>query len=129
MKEFMGMPVSQVALLGTTLEILAVVLVASELLVILWRVILRWRALCPDPPRNARFLIMLFIANPSGDAVLGDLEERFYRIANDPAQGPGRARFWYWFQVMISLRPLGWAFLKRVSGLAALYEAIRKVIK
>jgi hypothetical protein len=80
-------------------------------------------------PRNARFLIILLMANPSGDALLGDLEDRFDAIANDSTLGPDRAHFWYWFQVVISLRPLAWGGLKRLSGLAALYEAIRNVIK
>jgi hypothetical protein len=67
------------------------------------------------------------MADSSGDALLGDLDERFYRIARE--YSPGRARFWYWFQVIISLRPLAWECMKRLTGAAAAYEAIRKVLK
>lgn len=81
------------------------------------------------PPTEARFLILLFMRGAAGDALLGDLEERFHRIARDPELGPGRARFWYWFQVVISLRPLAWAFVKRVTGLAVAYEAILNALK
>jgi hypothetical protein len=67
--------------------------------------------------------------NATGDALLGDLEERFDRIAGDESLGLRHAHLWYWFQVVISLRPLAWAFVKRISGLAIAYEAIRKAIK
>jgi hypothetical protein len=78
-------------------------------------------------PKNARFLIQLLMANKEGDALLGDLEERFNRIAQE--HGVERARFWYWFQVVTSLRPIAWAWLKRITGLAAAYEAIRRIIR
>jgi len=81
------------------------------------------------PPARARFLILLLMRGTAGDALIGDLEERFQRIARDSELGIGRARFWYWFQVFLSLRPLAWASLKRVTGLAAAYEAISKVLK
>jgi hypothetical protein len=80
-------------------------------------------------PVEARFLILLLMRGPAGDALLGCLDEGFHKIARDPELGIGRARFWYWFQVFVSLRPLTWAFVKRVTGLAAAYEAIRKVLK
>jgi hypothetical protein len=80
-------------------------------------------------PKNARFIILLLMPNATGDALLGCLEEGFHKIANDETRGSARARFWYWFQVMISLWPLAWAFVKRISGLAIAYEAIRKAIK
>jgi len=41
--------------------------------------------------------------------------------------GVKRANFWYWFQVLLSIIPFGWAFVKRVSGLVALIELWRKV--
>jgi hypothetical protein len=67
--------------------------------------------------------------NAKGDALLGDLEERFNRIARDAELGPAYARFWYWFQVLVSLPPLAWPCIKRLTGLAALYEAIRKAVR
>jgi hypothetical protein len=81
------------------------------------------------PPRDARFLIFLLMPNATGDALLGDLEERFGRIASDKTLGPRHAHYWYWFQVVISLRPLAWAFVKRISGLAVAYEAIRRLTR
>jgi hypothetical protein len=80
-------------------------------------------------PADARFLILLLMPNATGDALLGDLEERFHRIANDETLGLTHAHFWYWFQVIISLRPLVWACLKRITGLAVTYEAIRRIIR
>jgi hypothetical protein len=94
------------------------------------RAILRacYDSLQNTPPSNGRFLIMLFMPNIAGDALLGDLEERFHIIARDPDLGLRRAHFWYWFQVFLSLRPLVWAGIKRLTGLAALWEAIRKTV-
>jgi hypothetical protein len=85
--------------------------------------------LSPRPPRYARFLMLLMMPNAKGDALLGDLEERFHRMARDPDYGPGHARFCYWFQVIISVCPLAWAFIRRVSGLAALVETIKRIVK
>jgi hypothetical protein len=75
------------------------------------------------------FSILLLWHNVGGDALLGDLEERFKSIARDKSLGPRYARFWYWFQVLISLRPLVWALVKKIGGLAALCVAIRKTIR
>jgi len=83
----------------------------------------------PEPPRNGCFLILLLKPTPDGDAFLGDLEQRFRQIANDPTQGPVRAHFWYWFQVLISVFAFMWVFLKRITLVAGLYEAIRKAIR
>jgi hypothetical protein len=38
------------------------------------------------PPAIVRFLIILLMLGSSGDAVLGDLQERSIRIARDPEQ-------------------------------------------
>jgi hypothetical protein len=81
----------------------------------------------PGSPRNARFLIQLFMRGECGDALLGDLEERFAQIRIE--HGLSRARFWYWFQVVVSLRPLLWVAIKRASGAVAAYEAIRKLTR
>lgn len=78
-------------------------------------------------PKNARFITQLLSATKSGDAFLGDLEERFPKILSE--HGPTRAWLWYWFQVVISLRPIAWAALKRGTVLAAAYESIRKIIR
>jgi hypothetical protein len=80
-------------------------------------------------PARARFLVMLFMPGADGDAFLGDLEEGWRRIVNDKTLGPRYAAFWYWFQVMMSLGALAWVFFRKLTGLAAAIEAIRKVIK
>jgi hypothetical protein len=54
----------------------------------------------------------------SADAFLGDVAER-HRAQHGLA---------YWCEIVVSLRPLAWAFVKRETGLAA-YEAISKVLK
>jgi hypothetical protein len=78
-------------------------------------------------PNNARFLVQLFNATREGDAFLGDLQERFGNILAE--HSATRAWLWYWFQVIVSLRPIAWAAMKRVTGAAAAYEAIRRVIR
>jgi hypothetical protein len=80
-------------------------------------------------PTVARYLICLVFPSQSGDAFLGDLEERFWRIYGDKDFGPTWARFWYCFQVVISLRHVALALFKRLSGIAAAYELIRRVTR
>jgi len=77
-------------------------------------------------PKRARFIIQLLMPNHSGDEFLDDLGERFNTIIKE--HGLAKARFWYWFQVIISLRPIVGAILMRITGLSVAYEAIRKTI-
>jgi hypothetical protein len=78
------------------------------------------------PPLNAEFLFHLFMPSPqSADALVGDLEERYRYLRK--RFGARRANFWYWWQTLISLRPVMAAALKRVSGVMALIEAYRRM--
>src|SRR6266576_1573825 len=52
------------------------------------------RSLLDKLPSKGRFLILLFMPNEAGDAMLGDLEERFHRIARDSEFGTAHAHFW-----------------------------------
>jgi hypothetical protein len=79
----------------------------------------------PHPPLDAQFLFYLFLTPENCDALVGDLEERYRLIRRK--FGRRKANFWYWFQTFISLRPIIWAALKRVSGLVALIEAYRRI--
>jgi hypothetical protein len=80
-------------------------------------------------PVLARYVVCLVFPSQSGDAFLGDLEERFWRIYADKDFGAKYARFWYCFQVLISLRPIAFVLFKRLSGFAAAYELIRRVTR
>ena len=64
------------------------------------------------PPVNAEFLFYLFMKPQNGDALVGDLEER-YKLINKKF-GRRRANFWYWTQTVVSLGPIVWAWAKKV---------------
>jgi hypothetical protein len=77
------------------------------------------------PPINAEFLFYLFMTPQNCDAIVGDFEERYKIIYGK--FGRRRANFWYWLQVVISLRPIIATAMKKLSGLAALIEAYRRI--
>jgi hypothetical protein len=82
-----------------------------------------------NTPPLARFLILLLLPGNDGYAILRDLDEGSQRIARDKTLGPRYARFWYWFQVLISLLPLAWLAFKRTARALRLYEAIKRVVR
>jgi hypothetical protein len=65
------------------------------------------------PPRSAEFLFYLFLDAQNCDALVGDLEERYRLILK--TFGQRRANFWYWTQAIRSVRPLVWAWTKKVA--------------
>jgi hypothetical protein len=73
------------------------------------------------PPINAEFLFHLLMSPQNCDAIVGDLEEHYWRLYKK--FGRRRANFWYWFQTCISLRPIIWAAMKKplatLAGMAA----------
>ncbi len=80
-------------------------------------------------PKGAEFLFYLFLDPQNCDALVGDLEERHKLIRKK--FGQRRANFWYWTQALRSVGPIVWAAtraaVKRLSGLAALVEAWRRI--
>jgi hypothetical protein len=97
-------------------------------------------------PINAAFLFYIFLDAKSGDALLGDLQERYSLIHK--TFGRRRANFWYWIQAVRSVGPIAWlwckkallkpaigvmawavanGFVKHDSWLATLVEVWRKV--
>lgn len=64
-----------------------------------------------SPPRPWRVLLRLFARLPHGDALLGDLDEEFYRHII-PERGPRRARLWYRAQVLKSIPPLSYVSVR-----------------
>jgi len=70
-------------------------------------------SLSPTPPPNAEFLFHLFLPPQNCDALVGDLEERYKLIRKK--FGRRHANFWYWTQTALSLRPIIWAWAKKVS--------------
>jgi|SRR5271165_4318508 len=77
------------------------------------------------PVVSATLLFHILMNQPDGDAILGDLLERFKQTV--PKCGILQANGWYWHQVVIFLRLLVWAWLMRIAGLDALVELIRRI--
>jgi hypothetical protein len=77
---------------------------------------------CEDPPCVAVFFLLL-APKKYREHLLGDLEEE-YRTVVLPRFGLRRARFWFWWQVCISLTPLVGQQLKRIAGLAMIWKYI-----
>lgn len=83
------------------------------------------RSQAPDaPPRAAKFMLLL-IPKKYRENIVGDLEEE-YRTQVLPEFGPRKAAIWYWTQVLCSLLPLAWSQIKRIAGLAAVWNLIRR---
>jgi hypothetical protein len=76
-------------------------------------------------PLSAPYIFDVLLGEDEGEAVRGDLEERRGRIAQ--VSGDRYAKFWYWSQVFRSIAPFAWAAFKRVSGIAAVAEALRRM--
>lgn len=111
-----------------TVPWLSVSLLIESLVTILlcfWISTLVKRTKRQGPPLNAEFLFYLFLSGPNCDALVGDLEERFRLIHKK--FGKRHADLWYWFQTFISLRPIIWAAMKKISGLMALLETFRRM--
>jgi hypothetical protein len=83
------------------------------------------RSATSQPPLNAELLFHIFMTPQNCDAILGDLKERYKLIHK--TFGRRRANYWYWTQVVVSLRPIAWACVKKVSGWSALTEYWRKM--
>ena len=62
---------------------------------------------------NAEYLFYFFLTPQNCDALVGDLEERYKLIHRK--FGRRRANFWYWTQTVNSLRPIVWAWAKKLS--------------
>jgi hypothetical protein len=71
--------------------------------------LLKWRR---SPPSSAEFFLHLHMTPQHCDAIVGDLEERYTLIYKKFDRR--RAIFWYWFQTVISLRPIIWAATKKM---------------
>ena len=69
-----------------------------------------------SPPKTARFLLLL-IPRRHRENLVGDLEEEFATILV-PSYGFTKARFWYWWQVAMSICPLVWAHVQRTVFMA-----------
>jgi hypothetical protein len=79
------------------------------------------------PPANAAFLLYLFYDAKNCDALVGDLEERHKIIRKK--FGARRANFWYWTQVIRSVSPIAWVWVKKIAtkpAVAALTWAAAK---
>jgi hypothetical protein len=75
-----------------------------------------------DPPSAAIFLLFL-APKKHRDPLLGDLEEDFHNKVL-PRVGLRSARFWFWWQVIISLAPLVLQQLRKIVGLGLLWKFI-----
>jgi hypothetical protein len=81
------------------------------------------------PSRAAEFILHLLMEPRSCDALVGDLNERHRFLRK--RFGRRKANFWYWVQVFRSVGPIVWVgsikILKRLSGLAAAVEMVRRI--
>jgi hypothetical protein len=75
-----------------------------------------------DSPPDITWLFVPFVCREVREAVVGDLWER-YPCQLDRRGGVG-AVIWFCREVIISLSQFAWAWLKRISGLEALYRRI-----
>lgn len=65
-------------------------------------------------PFDADWLLSLFLSSERRECFIGDLEERYYRMmVGSKGHFP---KFWYSLQIFISLRPIIWATILRISG-------------
>ncbi|MFK4507011.1 permease prefix domain 2-containing transporter [Bradyrhizobium daqingense] len=76
-----------------------------------------------SPPRLARFAVALLAPESSAQAQLGDYEEMFAK--NVARIGVRKARQIYWLQVSASLRPLAWAWIKRMGFVTLVVDYVR----
>jgi hypothetical protein len=74
-----------------------------------------------EPPRIAEFLLIL-CSKSSGDALIGDINERYAREYVE--YGPERARRRYWAEAARSFVPLLWRALCRALKTAAVIDAL-----
>lgn len=76
-----------------------------------------------SPPVSAKFLLLL-LPRRYRETLIGDLEEEFTLIVL-PQYGVRRARYWYWWQVLVSIAPLLWCEAKRIAGALLLLRSVR----
>ncbi len=79
----------------------------------------------PTRPQNGEFLIRLFLPKQEGDAMAGDLQERYTRMRK--LFGHRKATIWYWKQVLWSLGPLAGAMLSKLSKIGAVIALIKRI--
>ena len=77
------------------------------------------------PPIDAKYLFHIFLNRQNCDALVGDLEERYRLIRKQ--FGQRRADLWYWIQTMRSVEPIMWRAIRKLSGLAMLWELYRRI--
>jgi hypothetical protein len=76
------------------------------------------------PPRTAEFCLALFLNKARGEAMIGDLSERFEQDCE--RFGPQRARRLYWGRALRSLWPLFRRATVRAIKLSVVVETVRK---
>ena len=79
----------------------------------------------PSPRKWLSSPLHLFVDPNECAAIVGDLEEKWRITRQEEGRLP--AAHWYVKQVILSLGPLAWAWLKRTAGLDALVELFRKI--
>lgn len=78
-----------------------------------------------EPPKAAEFCLALFLDKTKGDALIGDLSERFDM---DCARfGAKRARRLYWGRALKSLWPLMRRLAARAIKLGVVIEYVRRI--
>jgi hypothetical protein len=78
--------------------------------------------LTAEPPRAAEFALSLFLKGEKGDALIGDLNERFEQ--DRECYGAKRARRIYWGRALRSLWPLFCRALKRAIKWGVVIDSV-----
>ena len=75
----------------------------------------------PIPPKRAEQFLQWFLRDELVEEVLGDLEEKFFSVAE--SKSPVRAKLNYWYQVLNYLRPFA---IKNAIDIPFTYTAMYK---
>jgi len=83
-------------------------------------------------PRVAEYLVFLVLPKKDRESVQGDLEEEYYTTIL-PKFGSGKAKLWYWKQVVWSIWPIVSMqvriILMRITVAAGIAKTIREMLR
>ncbi len=72
----------------------------------------------PKPPKHAEKMLKFFLREELAEEILGDLEEKFFRLRKKGSVR--KAKLNYWFQALNYLRPFAFKYLQADSILTAM---------
>lgn len=81
-----------------------------------------------QPPSFGEKILYLFLSKDDRECMPGDLAEEFSMLADK--HGLSYAKFWYWKQVIFSIIPIIFAYIRKIVSLAfvaKLYDFVRGI--